>query len=120
MQAKILYNTLSTIGEIASPQLNAFVVDNNYAKPITYAFRFNEAKLDLIDSIYLLLIDIIANYDGNTQWIMHKHGWHKNYIIEPLEFYYYRKALGIENISTYMGEMKFQTATDKFINDLPP
>lgn len=85
---KLLYWTLSQIKELDSPQVTTHL-ESVDSKPVSFSFRFK--NIDLENPIYLKLINVISNYEGEIAWVMYNFRSRKNYVIEPLMLYFHRR-----------------------------
>ncbi|WP_462248914.1 hypothetical protein [Ekhidna sp.] len=116
--SRILREALSKVGEISSPQLDAFIPNDMYARPIYFAFRFKDMDVD--DPIYLRLINMINQFElGSLSWVMYRFK-SKNYVIEPLEFYTIRRKLNSGSDEKLIAELgdNYQSTMKKAIRDL--
>lgn len=114
----LLYDTLSKIGKLDSPQINAYSISDPYERPVFFSFRFDQGQPNIIP-LYLSLADCVSNFTGKELWIMHRYGWHKNYVIEPIAFYIQRRTIPNQELALTMGISNYRNCIINSIHDVP-
>jgi len=118
MRSKILYDVVSLIDDLESPQIHSYVLNDELSRPVSFSFRFK--KSNCCD--YLDLSNLVTSFDGgNLAWVMYKYGSKKNYTIEPLETYLRRRSTEKDdtNMKTWIGSKEYKRIQLCAISDVP-
>lgn len=119
---RLMFITLDKIRKIGTPLVSMWAINNRYARPPFFRFRFKDTPYE--DVIYKKLSEIIKGFNGNLEWEMiHDEKKSASYFVSPKPFssfifkdnFKYTKQRFLD----FLPLADYESAIDKAILDIP-
>ncbi|MEO6176913.1 MAG: hypothetical protein ABIP27_17300 [Flavobacterium circumlabens] len=118
MESTSLFSALSKIAPVEASKVNMISLDDKYAYPPFFRFKFKGFDKD--DDIYILLESIVNRFNGNLEWSLITKSQSRNFILIPkiFEIYLDNEFYNINNYIKKMTLSKYKKNIDLAIDDI--